>query len=103
MQPAELSTDCKVVVKIRDEDMWEALCRSSPEQLNQQANQAQLEAAKKNQILPIAGHPFLATRYLPSRDVLLYTSSANIAEVLRKHAYAWIGVFGRQAYIRTPT
>ncbi|KAH8696363.1 hypothetical protein BGW36DRAFT_277556, partial [Talaromyces proteolyticus] len=100
---AELGSDCEIVVKIRDAAIRKELRQSRPIDIVKRAERARVQAAKKIQILTLAGHCFIAARQLPSGDLSLRAGHAAGAEVLRKHANVWVKAFGGDAYIRTPT
>jgi hypothetical protein len=46
---------------------------------------------------------FLAVKQLPSGDLCFRARSASGAEVLRRHADAWVQAFGKTAYVSMPT
>ncbi|RAO74374.1 uncharacterized protein BHQ10_010386 [Talaromyces amestolkiae] len=72
---AELSIDCEIVVKVRDEAIRKDLAKESPEQLVQRAERARA----------------------------LQTPHAVAAKVMRQHAEKWVRAFGDNAFVRVPT
>jgi flagellar motor component MotA len=46
---------------------------------------------------------FLVIKQLPSGDLCFQARSASGAEVLRRHADAWVQAFRKTAYVRMPT
>jgi hypothetical protein len=67
------------------------------------AEHARETAAKKAGSATLMGTAFLAVKQLPSGDLCFRASSASDAEVLRRHADAWLQAFGQTAYVRMPT
>ncbi|EED12050.1 hypothetical protein TSTA_001220 [Talaromyces stipitatus ATCC 10500] len=82
----ELSIDCEIVIKIRDEAIHKEIRELHPVEIVKRAERARAHAAKGTPSLPLAGHVFIAARPLLLGDVSLQALNAAAAEVLRRHA-----------------
>ncbi|PCG88287.1 Hypothetical protein PENO1_111080 [Penicillium occitanis (nom. inval.)] len=99
----ELSMDCEIVVKIRDDASKKMLRSVKPAEIVQRAERARKDAAKKGTSLALAGHFFVAARPLPPGDISLRAYHAAAAEALLKHGDKWVKLFGANAYVRILT
>jgi hypothetical protein len=98
-----LARDSKITVKIHEDDIRDQLRRLKPSAIIAKAERARETAARKASGGALVGTAFLAVKQLPSGDLCFRARSASGAEVLRRHADAWVQAFGKTAYVRVPT
>jgi hypothetical protein len=101
--PEDLARDSEITVKVREDSIRNQLCSLKPSAIIAKAERARETAARKASGADLAGTAFLAVKQLPSGDLCFRARSASGAEVLRRHADAWVQAFGKTAYVRMPT